>query len=797
MRRFEIIDASHGSAQVPARSGTCPLSQQIPDVAPNPFGEIVLAQGTVKTDNAIRFSRRQFFECFRYPVVECLPGLLHAIRFGSQCLLGRNGLGGKKRQKPLGATPQGLFGGECKQPGPIRPEPARDPLIERRYPARIGNLATRTLVRRGRIVKPVTHHDLSSSQRRKNAFFHKLHPRGGKQQYFRLGTDRKIGTEKYGSDPIGKRGAPGLPKKHGRVSLFFQSFDQQAGLGAFPGAVDALDRYENHRPFSVPSERFKDTLIKTAAISASRSHSLSGKSELFVNWIVPCYNTANFFFAASFILSCPAPSCPRTHTSPKQYSCVGMSMFDFEFEDFDEPADEGRMNALLSAYEGNTPAWLDSDSLEDIANYYFEQGRYEDALSVIDRLLDIMSHSSDAWMRRGILLNNLERHKEALEAYDQALTLNPVDSETHVNRGITLNALGRSREALEAYGEAIRIDPINDEAFFNRGVALEHLNSLQDAITSFRQCAELNPEHPEVWYELGFCYDCLEKDAESIVCYERHIDIEPYSQDAWYNRGIVLSRMSRFEAAVDSYDMAIAIQGDFASAWYNRGNALANIGRPEEAVESYRKVIELEGGDAATWYNLGLAFEEMEDYLQAFRYFEQVIRQDESHPEAWYGMGCCLDALERHEEALALFDQALALKPDIGEFWHAKADCLYNAGNVAEALKTYKHIVTSHPKNRDAWLDLAETYFETGHPESALDAYQQALALHPDAGVYFLQARVLFALGRTDESMHSLKTAFRMDPNMKEELQRISPDMWRDVQIRHMLGLGNGPAPRV
>ncbi|RMF59413.1 MAG: tetratricopeptide repeat protein, partial [Bacteroidetes bacterium] len=91
-----------------------------------------------------------------------------------------------------------------------------------------------------------------------------------------------------------------------------------------------------------------------------------------------------------------------------------MSMFDFEFDDFEDFSGESRIEDLVTSFEEQgESAYFDSDTLEDIATYYFEEGRFEDALRVIDRLLEMYPFSSDGWMRRGILLNNLGRHEEA------------------------------------------------------------------------------------------------------------------------------------------------------------------------------------------------------------------------------------------------------------------------------------------------------------------------------------------------------------------------------------------------
>ena len=64
-------------------------------------------------------------------------------------------------------------------------------------------------------------------------------------------------------------------------------------------------------------------------------------------------------------------------------------------------------------------------------------------------------------MRRGILLNHMERHPEALEAYNQALTFNPTDPESLINRGITLDTLGHLEESLLDFDAALAVDPLS------------------------------------------------------------------------------------------------------------------------------------------------------------------------------------------------------------------------------------------------------------------------------------------------------------------------------------------------
>ena len=100
-----------------------------------------------------------------------------------------------------------------------------------------------------------------------------------------------------------------------------------------------------------------------------------------------------------------------------------MGLFDFEFDDAGDAADSERLNELVSAYETGVSTYFDSHALEEIATHYYEQGRFEDALGAIERLVEAQPYASDGWMRRGILQSLLGRHAAALDSYDRALAI--------------------------------------------------------------------------------------------------------------------------------------------------------------------------------------------------------------------------------------------------------------------------------------------------------------------------------------------------------------------------------------
>ncbi|MCU0412065.1 MAG: bacterial transcriptional activator domain-containing protein, partial [Bacteroidetes bacterium] len=63
------------------------------------------------------------------------------------------------------------------------------------------------------------------------------------------------------------------------------------------------------------------------------------------------------------------------------------------------------------------------EALEEIIQFYLDHEEFEEALQFAERLLSFEPFSSDAWQRKGMILNNLTRYADALSCYDRALSL--------------------------------------------------------------------------------------------------------------------------------------------------------------------------------------------------------------------------------------------------------------------------------------------------------------------------------------------------------------------------------------
>jgi tetratricopeptide (TPR) repeat protein len=114
-----------------------------------------------------------------------------------------------------------------------------------------------------------------------------------------------------------------------------------------------------------------------------------------------------------------------------------------------------------------------------------EQGRFEQALSSIDRGLHLERDHPELWNERGYLLGQLKRHAESLECYIRAASAREWAPSSHVARalrgqGVQLIDLGRPDEAEAVLRRSLELEPDSEVARHE----LEYLDSLRKAAES-------------------------------------------------------------------------------------------------------------------------------------------------------------------------------------------------------------------------------------------------------------------------------------------------------------------------
>jgi predicted TPR repeat methyltransferase len=156
-----------------------------------------------------------------------------------------------------------------------------------------------------------------------------------------------------------------------------------------------------------------------------------------------------------------------------------------------------------------------------------QQGRSDEAVSLIERSLLLEPERADWHSNLGIVLQDRLQLDEAIVAYQRAIALDPDHANAHNNLGVVLRATNRPVEAEAAYRAAIRIDPEHLDAYNNLGVLLNGQKRSHEAAVCFSKVITLRPKDPEARRLLAIAHCTLGEVEKAVGVFEEWLAEEP------------------------------------------------------------------------------------------------------------------------------------------------------------------------------------------------------------------------------------------------------------------------------
>jgi len=161
---------------------------------------------------------------------------------------------------------------------------------------------------------------------------------------------------------------------------------------------------------------------------------------------------------------------------------------------------------LAKAYSKKKGAYLESvkylkkaielddfnlEALSFLTQIYIENGKYEDALPVVKKILGVAPNSGFAYGSMGEIL------------YSK----------------------GKYGEAVEALRKSLQLDGGNPRAYFLLGTVFERLDRLADAVLEYETAVELSPTTYEYRDALASCYKALEQEMSAFRQWEKCLEL--------------------------------------------------------------------------------------------------------------------------------------------------------------------------------------------------------------------------------------------------------------------------------
>jgi len=321
----------------------------------------------------------------------------------------------------------------------------------------------------------------------------------------------------------------------------------------------------------------------------------------------------------------------------------------------------------------------------------FRDCKFDDAESILKRLLQDDISSANIIFELGIAYANSNRFKEALAIFTYLQPYKNSDAKIHYNLGLIHSLKGNHLLAIESYDSALKIQPDFVEALINKGSSFNDIKKFSLALEVLEKAIQIRVDIPQTWSNLGVALNHLNFYKESIDAYSEAIRLNSDYHEAWSNKSLPLNKLKRFLEASQACDHALSLRPDYAEAWSNKGIVLNELKRYEEAIAHFDKALDLKPEYAEAWSNKGAALKQLEHYDKTITHYEKAlslksdidwVKGDLLHTKmkicSWLGLADSLGNISKimmTNERIAQPFSLLALNDDI--FLHKKSSEIY------------------------------------------------------------------------------------------------------------------------
>ncbi|MDH5622728.1 MAG: sulfotransferase, partial [Gammaproteobacteria bacterium] len=218
---------------------------------------------------------------------------------------------------------------------------------------------------------------------------------------------------------------------------------------------------------------------------------------------------------------------------------------------------------------------VDIIAIRMLAAIGIELGRWDDAINLLERCLELAPEFHLARQNLAVALSRRQRLDEALAEIEKLLLAEPNNPNYRLLKGSFLVRKGDHEPALKLYEEFLRTYPRQAGAHMNYGHTLKTVGKLDEAISEYRTAIELRPQTGEAYFSLANLKTFRFTDAD-IAAMQAEIDEQGGDPDdqshLLFALGKAMEDRKKFDESFDYY-----LRGNTLRSQHHRYNARINV----------------------------------------------------------------------------------------------------------------------------------------------------------------------------------------------------------------------------
>ncbi len=459
--------------------------------------------------------------------------------------------------------------------------------------------------------------------------------------------------------------------------------------------------------------------------------------------------------------------------------------FDEEFYPIDE---------LLRRYEkvksGEASFMMQEEEFEQIIEYYFQGSVEEQALLACDIALTYYPFSVDILLLKAEILTQAQKYGQALIVLDEIDQLDQTSLDAVLLRADVYLSQYKYDQAA-----ALLEKKSSDFSGKDKAELLLELADVYDEAEDFeavfdtlKRVVKIERRSEEALQKLCFWADFTNRNEESITIHTAITDEDPYNALAWFNLGSAYQSEKLYEKAIDAYEFCVAIDEKFEFAYRNMADAFMRLKWFENALEVLEKHLEIAKPEDVIYEAMGFCYEKKKDFSKARYCYRQASQLSPEDDSIFYKIGETYTRQKQWEKAVKAYSVALHLNRENASYCMAIGNCLMEMDVKNEALICYLNAVRLKPNNKTTWVALIKGLYLSGFYDEALTQIELARENCDDKPDFrYLQAAVLFEMGKTKEALLHLETALSGGLSKLKMFMELNPENLKRTAVNDLI----------
>jgi protein O-GlcNAc transferase len=367
------------------------------------------------------------------------------------------------------------------------------------------------------------------------------------------------------------------------------------------------------------------------------------------------------------------------------------------------------------------------DHLLEEGNRLLDQGRLVEAEARYRRASLQAPQKIEILVNLGFVLSELNQPMKALEVLQQIIQIAPHHSDAHYMIGTVALQNNNSTLAVEHFREALTERPDFEFALRDLTRLLLDDSKADEALAILHDCREKCPDSAEILFQIGQITQSLGEPSAATEWFSLALEKQPGHQQAMMGKVSTLHDQGRINDIKQVCTQWVSTLPQYPLAHYLLGNALKLDKRENEAIASWRRSVTLDPAWVDAWVAIGASCVHLRRWDEAIDSYQTALSLKPSDPNCILDLSFALDAIGRTDEAIAHLRHALQIKPDLITAHNNLAIYLAKMGHQEEAIRHLHKAVEQNPQDVALLQNLACQLNDSGHPETAIASLQKAL----------------------------------------------------------------------